>query len=222
MITVISESNCVVSIPTWVVDLESFRRWADADDFPEDGRAWYLKGEVWIDMSKQQIFTHVLVKTEFTRVLGNLVKAAGLGLFLGDGALLSNSDADISGVPDALFVSQTTLESDRIHLVEGWESGHVELEGTPDMVLEVVSTSSVDKDTVVLRQAYWQAGIGEYWLVDARQEPARFDILRRTQRGYAATRKRNGWLKSAVLGKFFRLTQRRNALGHPEYTLVVR
>ncbi len=173
-------------------------------------------------MSKQQIFTHVLVKTEITAVLRNLVKAQELGLFLGDGALLSNLTADISGVPDATFVSQATLQSDRIHLVEGWEEGHVELEGTPDMVLEVVSASSVHKDTVFLRQAYWQAGIREYWLVDARQEPIRFDILRRTARGYTATPKRDGWLKSAVFGKSFQLSQRVNAVGHPEYALAVR
>jgi Uma2 family endonuclease len=222
MITVINEFNQVVSIPSWVVDLESFRRWADADDFPEDGRVCYLQGEVWIDMSKEQIFTHVLVKTEITIVLGNLVKAGQLGLFLADGALLSNMAADISGKPDATFVSQDTLQSDRVHLVEGWEQGHVELEGTPDMVLEVVSDSSVQKDTVILRKAYWQAGIREYWLVDARQEPIRFDIFRRTAKGYTATRKQDGWLKSAVFGKSFRLSQRVNALGHPEYTLAVR
>ena len=222
MITVISESNSVVSIPGWVVDLESFRRWADDDDFPEDGRAFFLKGEVWIDMSKQQIFTHVLVKTEFTRVLGNLVKLAGHGLFLGDGALLSNPAADIAVVPDAMFVSQTTLRSDRVQLLPGWEEGHVEMEGTPDMVLEVVSASSVQKDTVVLRQAYWDAGIKEYWLVDARQEPIRFDILRRKRKGYVATRKRGGWLKSPGFDKSFQLTQRINAVGHPEYTLAVR
>ncbi len=221
MITVINESR-QVRVPTWVVDLESFRRWADADDFPEDGRVWYLKGEVWIDMSKEQIFTHVLAKTEITIVLGNLVKTSSLGLFLADGALLSNTMADISGNPDALFISQTTLRSDRVHFVEGWEVGHVELEGTPDMVLEVVSRGSVRKDTVDLRQGYWQAGIREYWLVDARQESVHFDILRRTAKGYAATRKQDGWLKSAVFGKSFQLTPRVNALGHPEYTLAVR
>jgi Uma2 family endonuclease len=221
MITVIYESE-KVSVPSWVVDLESFRRWADADDFPEDGRIWFLKGEVWIDMSKEQIFTHVLVKTEIAAVLRNLVKSQELGLFLGDGALLSNIAADISGILDATFVSHATLQSDRVHLVEGWEGGHVELEGAPDMVLEVVSAGSVHKDTVVLRQAYWQAGIREYWLVDARQEPIRFDIFRRTAKGYTATRKRDGWLKSAVFGKSFQLSQRVNAVGHPEYTLAVR
>jgi hypothetical protein len=44
-------------------------------------------------------------------------------------------------------------------LIEGKEEGHVELEGSLDMVLEVVSASSVHKDTVVLRRAYWQAGM---------------------------------------------------------------
>src|SRR5256885_8764701 len=53
------------------------------------------------------------------------------------------------------------------------EEGYLELEGTPDMVLEVVSESSVQKDTKRLRQLYWQAGIREYWLVDARREPDR-------------------------------------------------
>jgi len=222
MITVISESNWVVSVPSWVVDLESFRRWADADDFPADGRAFYLKGEVWIDMSKEQLFTHLAVKREFFYVLNGLVKAGDLGLFLPDGLLLSNTRADICVKPDATFVSNDSIQAHRVELIEGWDGGFVEMEGTPDMVLEVVSASSVQKDTVVLRQAYWEAGIIEYWLVDARQEPIRFDIFRRTARNYSATRKRDGWLKSSVFGKSFQLTQRVNALGHPEYTLAVR
>ena len=36
-------------------------------------------------------------------------------------------------------------------------NGYLELEGVPDMVLEVVSRSSVRKDTVLMRQAYWRA-----------------------------------------------------------------
>ena len=96
------------------------------------------------------------------------------------------------------------------------------MEGSPDMVLEVISDSSTRKDLVVLRQAYWEAGVREYWLVDARRGPLKFDILRRTAKGYAATRKQDGWLKSAVFGKAFRLAQRRNARGHPEFTLEVR
>src|SRR5271168_2576698 len=85
-----------VVIPNWVTSIDAFRRWVDTDEFPENGRIWWLKGEVWADMSKEQIFTHVQVKTEFTAVLSSLVKREQLGQFLTDGLLLSNFAADIS------------------------------------------------------------------------------------------------------------------------------
>jgi Uma2 family endonuclease len=74
----------------------------------------------------------------------------------------------------------------------------------------------------VLRAAYWEAGVREYWIVDARREPLEFDILRSTARGFVSSRKQQGWIKSAVFGKSFRLRQGTNALWHPEYTLEVR
>jgi Uma2 family endonuclease len=73
-----------------------------------------------------------------------------------------------------------------------------------------------------LRQDYWTAGIREYWLVDARKEPLLFDILRYTPKGYRATPKRDGWIKSAVFSKSLRLSQRTSDHGYPEYTLEVR
>jgi len=220
MVRVLNESS-QVSVPSWVTDLESFRRWAHSDDSPEKGRIGYLKGEVWIDMSKEQVFTHVLVKTEISRILATLVKTGQLGLFLNDGILLSNVDADLSCNPDATFVTTAGLQ-DRVRLLEGAEEGYVELEGSPDMVLEVVSRSSVNKDTVQLRQAYHEAGIREYWLVDARSDPLRFDILRHTARGYSAARKKDGWMRSAVFGKEFRLVCQINGRQQPDYALEMR
>jgi Uma2 family endonuclease len=222
MTTFIHESDEEVRIPAWVVDLESFRRWADAADFPEKGRIWFLKGEVWVDMSKEQLFSHLAVKNEFSRVISNLVKDSELGLYLPDGLFLCNVHADIAGNPDGTFASADAIESGRVRLIEGKRGGYVELEGSPDMVLEVISPSSVRKDRATMRQAYWEAEIREYWLVDARQDPLEFDVFRHASRGYVATRKQDGWLKSAVFGKAFRLTQRTNRLGHPEYTLAVR
>jgi len=177
---------------------------------------------VWIDMSNEQVFTHVAVKTEFTVVLGALVKQEKLGRFLTDGVLLSNFAADISGNPDGLFLSAATLASDRIRLIEGKEGGYVELQGSPDMALEIVSTGSETKDTVTLKQAYHEAGVREYWLVDARKEPVVFDVFRHTSRGYVRTGKQQGWVKSAVFGKSFRLSVRAGLQGHPDYTLEVR
>jgi Uma2 family endonuclease len=220
MVTFVIESD-QVSVPGWVTDRESFRRWADGEDFPETGRICCLGGEVWVDMSKEQISSHVLVKTEIAAVLTGLVKSSLGGLFLGDGAFLSNVDVDFAVIPDALFVSAAALE-DRVRLLEGKDGGYTELEGSPDMVLEVVSRSSLHKDTQVLRRAYWEAGIREYWLVDAQPDPLVFDILRHTPKGYRVTPKKDGWLKSVVFGKSFRLTCETNHLGHPEYTLEVR
>jgi len=220
MVTLVLESDRV-SIPEWVKDLPSFRRWARSDEFPETGRVCFLDGEVWVDMSNEQIFTHVLVKTKFIAALSTLVDAQQLGLFLADGALLSNVDAGIAVNPDATFASTAAL-LDRVRVLEGKRKGHVELEGSPDMVLEVVSDGSVHKDTRQLRQDYWVAGIREYWLVDARSELLVFDILRYASKGYRTTPKKDGWLKSNVFGKSFRLTCRTNALGYPEYTLEVR
>ena len=136
-----------------------------------------------------------------------------------------NLPAELSGVPDGTYVSFDTLRAGRARYVEGKgkdAGGYTQLEGIPDLVIEVVSPSSVDKDTEWLQKAYWEAGIPEYWLIDARRPPLTFDLYRHARRGYITARKSGGWVKSAVLGKSFRLAVEVNGLGHPEYTLEVR
>jgi Uma2 family endonuclease len=216
-----TKERCL-SVPDWVVDIDSFRHWTERDNFPDTGSVWWLRGAVWIDMSREQIFTHNHLKTRIISKLDALVEEGDLGLMLSDGVLLSNFDADISGNPDGTFLLKETLTSDRVRLIEGRRDGYTEVQGSADMVLEVVSDSSIHKDHDLLRKAYWEAGIREYWLVDARKPPLKFEILRYTPRGYVATRKQDGWVKSSVFGKSFRLTQRTNTLGHPEFKLDVR
>ena len=208
-----------VHVPFWVQDLESFRRWILSDESPEKVPLFFLAGEVWIDMSKEQFFSHNQLKQEFFRVLGGLAKRDRLGTFCPDGMLLSNEEADLSGNPDGIFVAKESFHADKVRMIEGAEDGVVELEGSPDMVLEVVSDSSVEKDTEVLRELYWKAGIHEYWLLDARGERLEFQILRHSTRGYTPVRRSAGWLKSAVFGKAFRLTRQLDDLGHPDFTL---
>src|SRR5262245_55070832 len=170
-------------------DLATFRHWADSDEYPEKGMICFLQGEVWADMSKQQIFTHLGVKGEYNRVLANLAKAEKRGRYFPDGLFLSNVQADIAVIPDGTFVSAESLATSRVRLIEGKQEGYMELEGSPDMVLEIISRASFHKDTVVLMKAYWDAGIQEYWLVDARQDPLQFDIYRHTAKGYSKVHK---------------------------------
>lgn len=211
-----------VRIPEWVVDHASFRRWARSDEYPERGWFSYLNGELWVDPSMEQIFSHNLVKTEFTTIVGGIVRAEQRGYYFSDRLLLSHPGAGLTTEPDGAFAAYEALRTDRVRLVEGAQEGYVELEGAPDMVLEIISPTSVRKDTQVLRQLYWRAGVAEYWLVDARGESPRFSILRRASGDFAARRPRAGWLPSAVFARAFRLTRQTDPLGHPQYVLEVK
>jgi Uma2 family endonuclease len=225
MLTVVSDGTQMLTIPSWVVDFASFRRWCESDEFPEEGRIWFLRGGVWADMTMEQVFSHNQVKNEIAYTLTGLIKRTKSGRFFPDGLRITNLPAELSGVPDGTYVSFDTLRAGRAKYVEGKGKdvgGYTQLEGIPDLVIEVVSPSSVDKDTEWLQKAYWEAGIPEYWLIDARKPPLSFDLYRHTANGYAAARKSGGWAKSAVLGRSFRLMAAVNGLGHPEYTLELR
>jgi Uma2 family endonuclease len=212
-----------VRIPSGLTDLESFRRWARSDDYPEQGRFAFLDGEFWVDLSMEQAFTHNRVKAAISSILFTLVEYLQLGYFFVDGMLLSNVEANLSTIPDAVFVAYPTLERGRVSLVQGATEGYVELEGSPDMVLEIVSPTSERKDTVVLHELYERAKVSEYWLVDARGKDLVFNIYRLGARGYTTVRRQaGGWLKSNVFGRAFRLIQDSDPLGNPRFALSVR
>jgi Uma2 family endonuclease len=211
-----------VHIPDGIINLAAFRRWFHSEEFPDSGRICYLNGQVWVDMSKEQIFTHNQVKQEFNLVIGGLAKTLSLGRYFPDGLLLTNDRANLACQPDGTFVARQSLESGRVHFVAGEKEGHLELEGSPDMVLEIESASSVKKDMETLRELYWQAGITEYWLVDARRDRLEFSILRHQAAGYRAARQQAGWVKSRVFERSFRLTRRLDEAGNPDYSLSIR
>jgi Uma2 family endonuclease len=207
-------------VPGWVHDLASFSRWAESPEFPQTGRVSYIQREVWMDLSMEELFTHNRLKTEVTAALNAIVKAGGLGYLFSDGVRVRNEGVDLSVEPDATFVAFSSLESGRVVPTEGSEQGLIYLDGTPDLVLEVVSPSSVRKDTEDLREAYFEAGIPEYWLIDARDDSISFEILKRGSRGYSTTRPQTGgWVKSVVLGRSFRIRQGIDVRGNPEYSV---
>lgn len=221
MNTIVLYDESVV-IPDGISDLAAFRQWVHSDDFPEAGRICFLDGRVWVDMSKEQVFSHNQLKQEFNVLIGGLVKVERLGRFSPDGLFLTNDKAQLACQPDGTYVSHRTMKSGRVRLVEGEKGGYLELAGTPDMVLEVVSSSSVEKDTVTLADLYWRAGIPEYWLVEPRSARLQFDIFHHQSDGYGAVRKQGGWLKSQVFRRSFRLSRRRDDAGNPEYSLSAR
>lgn len=211
-----------IHLPDRVDTLAAFRHWLRSDEFPQRGRICYLAGEVWVDMSKEQLFTHNQVKQEFNLVIGGLVKTGRLGRYFPHGAFVTNDAADLASQPDGTFVADQIIQTGGVRLIEGEKEGFLEIDGSPDMVIEIVSTGSVEKDTETLLELYWRAKITEYWLVDARSDPLSFTILQWRPAGYSAARKQAGWSKSKVFGRGFRLTSRPDGAGNPEFTLSFR
>jgi Uma2 family endonuclease len=213
----------LLRIPASAVTLAGFRAWVTSDDFIEQFRASFIDREIFLDMSPEELETHSVVKNEVSRVISGLVRELRLGKFYPDGTLVTNQAADLSTEPDGTFVTRESLKAGRVRLVarKGRPGQYIELEGTPDWVLEVVSQSSVQKDKKRLRLAYHRAGIPEYWLIDARGERIVFQILRRSRADYRAVAHRGGWYPSRVFGRSFRLDRERDELGLWEYTLQV-
>lgn len=223
-VTIAISENPPFTVPTRATaSLTSFREWAGDNDLPEKTKLCYHQGEVFVGMGKEQLFSHLDVKGEITSVLRQLAKAGKLGRVFPDGLLFTNEDAELSCNPDTAFVSNDTIKTKRVKLIEGKEGGFVELLGSVDMVLEVVSDSSEKKDNQILFEAYFDAGISEYWLVDARGSEIEFNIYKRGAKKFAVVKKQpGGWVKSAAFGKSFRLTRGTDATGNPEFTLEVK
>ncbi len=214
----------MVHIPATAFNLAGFRDWVLSSAFPEHVRATFLDGEIFLDMSNEDPILHVAVKTEVILGLGPIVRAKKLGRLLSDGALVSNEDANVSNNPDASFLSKKSLRSGKVRVIERPDQPgqYLEIVGTPDWVLEVISNSSVVKDTERLRLAYHRAGISEYWLIDARGEEIIFTILLWRKSGYVAAPMKDGWQKSKVFGREFRLTRQQDEFGLWDYTLEMR
>lgn len=164
-----------VSIPAAAYTLRGFREWAQTDQFPERGQLSFSPEGLIIDMSPELLETHNFVKSDISLTVHTRVRERALGRFIGDRVLYTNESACISTEPDAMFISDASVRSGRCRLTESRRPGASrEVIGSPDWIMEVVRPSSIQKDKVILREAYFRAGVGEYWLVDALEEKIDF------------------------------------------------
>src|SRR5438309_2338659 len=89
-----------LQIPPTVFTLAGFLEWARADDFPEKVKVAFIDGEVYVEMGNEEIFTHIAVKTEIIRVWATLNLDLDLGECIGDGALFTQEEANVSNNAD--------------------------------------------------------------------------------------------------------------------------
>jgi len=203
--------------------LEGFRRWSQGEDFPERGRIDYLDGEVEVDLSPEDLYTHGVAKTEIAAELHALVKKTGRGNVFVDCTRIVSPLAQLSVEPDVVVVLWESLESGRVREVPAASRGedrYVELAGAPDLIVEVVSDSSVRKDNERLPGFYARAGVPELWIVDARRESLLFEIHRLGADGYEVLpADGEGFIPSPVLDRRCRLRRFRGPMGRWTYEL---
>jgi Uma2 family endonuclease len=197
-------------IPAAARSFEGFRKWARSPAFPETGRIDFLAGDLEIDMSPEDLHTHGTVKVAIASTLHTLIADGDQGEVFVDRARVVSRFAALSVEPDAVVVLWDSLRSGRVRYVPS----DPEIEGAPDVIIEVVSDGSVRKDTQRLPPLYARAGIPELWLVDTRKEPLRFDIhVLQDGRYVRVEPDAEGWSRSERLSRDFRLTRRKTPVG---------
>jgi Uma2 family endonuclease len=218
---IVSVEGDRVRVPARALELDGFRAWVTSEAMPEDVRATFVRGEVLLEMSPESIESHNKVKTEITAVLATLVRDEDLGEVYCDGTLLSNVKAQVSTEPDLTIASWGCLQSGRLRMTKkaNREDDAIEIVGTPDLVVEIVSDASVRKDLVLLRDGYLRARIPEYWMIDARGEDVKFEILALKGRRYVASGRATRLQRSPFFARSFSLTRKKNRIDTWTYVL---
>ena len=103
-------------------------------------------------MSPRPATEHNGVVRNLSRIFGNFLRGKRCRLFL-DGEELHLNERNVF-VPDLFIV----CDRDKVK--------HNGVFGAPDLVVEVLSPSSITRDKGVKKDAYERAGVKEYWIVD--------------------------------------------------------
>ena len=212
-----------IRIPPRATDFDEFRKWTTSGGFPENGRIDFLAGNIDIDMSPEELHTHGVVKTALSAKLHDWIVEGDLGEVFSDRARVVSPEAELSVEPDVVVVLWPSLTSGRVRYVPSIKDPErsYEIEGAPDLIVEIVSDSSVSKDTRRLPRLYARAGVPELWLADARGGKLRFVIHSLGSDGtYAPTTPDvDGWRLSPVLGCQARLRREKTRAGTWRYRL---
>lgn len=139
--------------------------WSDYQLLPEnDKRYEIMDGD--LTMTPSPNTRHQMVLLNLATILKSFVEHQHLGqIFIAPyDVVLSKYDVV---QPDIIFI--TTRHTDRV------KSTH--LEGEPDLVIEIMSTGTLQRDRIFKRKLYAIHGVSEYWLVHPEKETVQ--VLRR-------------------------------------------
>ncbi len=156
----------------------------------------------------------------------SLIVDTGRGCLFSDRTRVVSPEARLSVEPDVVVVLWESLRQGRIREIpaaKADEGRFIELEGAPDLIIEIVSDSSKRKDRERLPRLYAKAGVPELWLADCRGDDLSFEIHTLGVAGYERQKPAaEGWQSSPLLGRSVRLVRSRNEFSRWVYDLEAR
>ncbi|MBA3354102.1 MAG: Uma2 family endonuclease [Blastocatellia bacterium] len=217
--------NIVADIPTEMrsesVSFETFRRWALSDEFPETGRYDFIRGRLVVDVEPESLFSHNALKCEIAATLSDFLKDDDLLTTIG--VRVTMPMCELSVQPDIAVTTSQSFKDGRVTLTPHPTRADdaIEIVGPPDLVVEIISDSSVTKDSQDLCRLYFDAGVREYWLIDARGEDISFRLLTRGEQGWEEVPvESQGFRASLILERSFRLDRQAGRRGEWRYDLL--
>jgi Uma2 family endonuclease len=173
------------SLPPTPISYEEFLAWA-----MDRVRAEWVDGEI-VLMPPQNVI-HLRIMAFLYSLLDRFVRARQLGELFLAGLSLHLPTRPSGREPDLVFVA--TEHSGRLH--------HTYFEGPADLVVEIVSPDSVQRDRGEKLLEYEAAGIPEYWVIDPLSVEALFYQLGQDGRYRLAPIDADGFYRSEVLRGF--------------------
>ena len=164
---------------------EEFVAWCD-----EDTKAEWVDGEV--IMPSPANLQHVTLAGFLLIVVRLFATQRGLGRAYGPELQVRFSALRRRRVPDLLFVA-----TERMNILKP-----TEVDGAPDLIVEIVSPDSPARDWREKYLEYETAGVREYWVVDPMSQRFEGYTLSAESR-YALIEEKAGVVHSAVLAGFF-------------------
>jgi len=169
-------------LPKGKISYQQFLEWLDEDTWAE-----WVDGEV--ELMSPISTQHQTVGTFLIAILQFYIKQHGLGVLHYE-PFQMKTGADLPGrSPDILFVRRENQH----RLKDTF------LDGPADLVVEIVSPESEERDRVQKFSEYERGGVQEYWLIDPQKRQAEFYVLDDAGKYVLAAQGETGEYRSVVV-----------------------
>jgi Uma2 family endonuclease len=133
--------------------------WRDAQHMPENGKRYeVIDGQLYVTPAPSR--RHQWVCGRLFLALARLLEEQDHGWVYAAPLSVEFPETEEGVQPDLMFVSRQRAE----RLV------HEGIRGAPDLVVEVLSPSTADRDRTIKRKLYLRQGVRAYWIVDHHSE----------------------------------------------------